>query len=126
MNDSIIRMVEADLERPNYGPEPAADVVAGEPIETTHEYFDHDGVTRPISCGTQWLWALTAPCWMIGEQTEAEFVTMLAGKLGLIDEAGNEEIFVAGDSFFLPKGITLTWVVYETIHKFYMTAETGS
>ena len=118
MNDSIIRMVEADLERPNYGPEPAADVVAGEPIETTHEYFDHDGVTSGV-------WRCT-PGRMIGEQTEAEFVTMLGGKLGLIDEAGNEEIFVAGDSFFLPKGITLTWVVYETIHKFYMTAETGS
>ena len=61
---------------------------------------------------------------MLGEQEEDEFVTILSGKLGLIDgDDGHKEIFVAGDSFFLAKGSSLTWVVYETIRKFYMTAE---
>ena len=46
------------------------------------------------------------------------------GRVGIIDNAdGSEEVFVAGDSFFLPKGSSLTWVVYETVRKFYMTAE---
>ena len=44
--------------------------------------------------------------------------------MGLIDnEDDSEEIFVAGDSFFLPKGSSLTWVAYETVRKFYMTAD---
>ena len=64
MTDSIIRLVESDIERPNHGPEPAV--------------FAFDG---------------------------------------------SEEVFVAGDTFFLPKGSSLTWVVYETVRKFYLTAE---
>jgi uncharacterized cupin superfamily protein len=32
-------------------------------------------------------------------------------------------VFAAGDSFFLPKGSTLTWIVHETVRKYYMTAE---
>jgi uncharacterized cupin superfamily protein len=44
--------------------------------------------------------------------------------VGLVDNVDQiEEIFVAGDSFFLPKGSSITWVVYETVRKFYMTAE---
>ncbi len=115
MSSSIIRMVEADIERPNFGPEPAEGAIEGTPIESTHEYYSKDGNTSGV-------WTCS-PGRMFSEQEEDEFVTVLSGKLGLIDsEDGNEEIFVAGDSFFLAKGSSLTWVVYETIRKFYMTA----
>ena len=54
---------------------------------------------------------------------EDEFCTIIAGKLKLIDNTDeSEQVFVAGDSFFLPKGSNLTWVVYETVRKFYMTS----
>jgi len=116
MGANIIRMVEADIERPNFGPEPAEGAIEGTPIESTHEYYSKDGNTSGV-------WTCS-PGRMLGEQEEDEFVTILSGKLGLIDgEDGQEEIFVAGDSFFLAKGSSLTWVVYETIRKFYMTAE---
>lgn len=115
MGANIIRMVEADIERPNFGPEPAEGAIEGEPIESTHEYYSKDGNTSGV-------WTCS-PGRMLGAQEEDEFVTILSGKLGLIDsEDGQEEIFVAGDSFFLAKGSSLTWVVYETIRKFYMTA----
>ncbi len=115
MSSSIIRMVEQDIERPNFGPEPAEGAIEGEPIESIHEYYSKDGNTSGV-------WTCS-PGRMFSEQEEDEFVTVLSGKLGLIDsEDGNEEIFVAGDSFFLAKGSSLTWVVYETIRKFYMTA----
>ena len=53
-----------------------------------------------------------------------EFCTIIGGRLGLIDnETGKEEVFVAGDSFFLPKGSNLTWVIYETVSKFYLIAD---
>jgi uncharacterized cupin superfamily protein len=116
MSGNIIRMVDGDIEKPNYGPESAEGAIEGDPIESTHEYYAKDGNTTGVwSC---------SPGRMFGEQEEDEFVTLLSGKLGLIDEAdGQEEIFVAGDSFFLAKGGRLTWVVYEPILKFYMTAE---
>ena len=116
MSAHIIRMVEEDIERPNYGPEPSEGAIEGAPIESTHEYYAKDGNTSGV-------WTVSAGR-MVGEQEEDEFVTIISGKLGLIDqEDGHEEIFVAGDSFFLAKGSTLTWVVYETVRKFYMTAE---
>lgn len=112
---SIIRMVESDIERPTYGPEPANHAVEGTPIEHLHEYHSADGRT----CG---VWECS-PGRMREPQEVDEFCTILAGKVGLIADGGEEELFVAGDSFFLPKGSTLTWVVYETVRKFYMTAE---
>ncbi len=89
----------------------------GQPIETTHEYYSKDGRTSGV-------WECS-PGRMLEEQHgEDEFCTIISGKVGLTDnEDDHEEIFVAGDSFFLPKGSSLTWVVYETVRKFYMTAE---
>jgi uncharacterized cupin superfamily protein len=110
-------MVEKDIERPNHGPEPAEGAIEGEPIESTHEYYSKDGCASGV-----WV---CSPGRMLKEQhTEDGFCTIILGKVGLIDNVEQiEEIFVAGDSFFLPKGSSLTWVVYETVRKFYMTAE---
>lgn len=117
MSSSIIRMVETDIERPNYGPEPADGAIQGEPIESIHEYYSKGGRTSGV-----WV---CSPGRMLEEQHgEDEFCTIISGKVGLIDnDDDQEEIFVAGDSFFLPKGSSLTWIVYETVRKFYMTAE---
>lgn len=117
MGSSIIRMVEKDIEQPNYGPEPADFAFEGKPIETTHEYHSMDG--RSVG-----VWECTPGRMLEEEHAEDEFVTLLSGRLGLIDnEEGTEQVFVAGDSFFLPAGSSLTWVVYETVRKFYMTVE---
>ena len=115
MSPRVIRMVEADIERPNHGPEPADFAFEGNPIESTHEYYGEDG--RSVG-----VWECTPGRIMEEAHAEDEFVTLLSGRLGLMDnETGNEEVFVAGDSFFLPKGSSLTWVIYETVRKFYMT-----
>jgi uncharacterized cupin superfamily protein len=110
-------MVEEDIERPNHGPDRAEGAIAGEPIESAHEYYSMDGHTSGV-----WV---CSPGRMLEEQhAEDEFCTIISGKVGLIDNAtGREEVFAAGDSFFLPKGSSLTWVVYETVRKFYMTAD---
>ena len=117
MSSDIIRMVEQDIERPNYGPDPADFTIEGEPIERTHEYYSKDGHTSGV-------WECTPGRMLEEHHGENEFCTILTGKVGIIDNAdGSEETFAAGDSFFLPKGSSLTWVVYETVRKFYMTAE---
>ena len=110
-------MVETDIEQPNFGPEPADFAFEGEPIETTHEYYSVDGRTSGV-------WECTPGRTLDEPHAEDEFCTILSGRVGLIDnESAHEEIFIAGDSFFLPKGSSLTWVIYETVRKFYMTAQ---
>lgn len=116
MSRSIVRMTEADLERPTHGPNPPDGILDGEPIETTHEYYDADGTTSGV-------WECT-PGRMVEAQEWDEIATILSGRLELIDNAdGSREVFEAGDTFFLPRGSTHTWIVRETIRKFYMTAE---
>lgn len=117
MSSSIIRMVEGDIERPSYGPEPAEGAVEGEPIESIHEYYSEDGRTSGV-------WVCSPGRMLEERHAEDEFCTIILGRVGIVDnENGPEEVFVAGDSFFLPKGSSLTWIVYETVRKFYMTAE---
>ena len=117
MSSRIIRMIEEDIERPTHGPDPAEGAVEGEPIESVHEYYSEDGRTTGV-----WV---SSPGRMLEERhAEDEFCTIIAGKVGIVDnESGREEVFGAGDSFFLPKGSSLTWIIYETVRKFYMTAE---
>lgn len=117
MSSNIIRMVEDDIERPNFGPDPADFATEGEPIESAHEYHSNDGRTSGV-------WECSPGRMLEEHHGEDEFCTIISGRVGLIDnETQQEEIFVAGDSFFLPQGSNLTWVVYETVRKFYMTAE---
>ena len=112
---SIIRMAVADLGQPTYGPEPAGYTIEGSPVEKLHEYYDKDGTTSGV-------WECS-PGTMREPQTTDEFCTILAGRVEIIDElAGTRESFSTGDSFFLPKGSTLTWVITETVRKFYATA----
>ncbi len=117
MSSAIIRMDATDLEQPNIGPEPADFAIEGKPIETTHEYYSKDGRSSGV-------WSCTPGRTLEEKHSIDEFCTIIGGRLGPIDnETGVEEVFVTGDSFFLPKGSNLTWVVYETVSKFYFTAE---
>lgn len=116
MSSNIIRVSEADIEEPSYGPSPAGHVVAGDPIESLHAYFSRDG--RDVG-----VWECS-PGSMREPQIVDEFCTILAGSFDIVDdETGATESFQAGDSFFLPKGSTLTWVIHETVRKFYMVVE---
>ncbi len=117
MSNAIIRMEAADLERPNVGPDAADFAVEGKPIEASHEYHAKDGRFSGV-------WYCTPGRTLEENHAIDEFCTIIAGRLGLIDnETGKEEIFITGDSFFLPKGSNLTWVIYETVSKFYFIAE---
>ncbi|MGI9649287.1 MAG: cupin domain-containing protein [Acidimicrobiia bacterium] len=116
MRSNVIRMVEEDIHNPNHGPARADGAFDGEPVEAAHEYYSERGRTSGV-------WECSPGRMREEDHAEDEFCTILSGKVGLIDHADqSEEIFTAGDSFFLPKGSSLTWVVYETVRKFYMTA----
>ena len=44
MADSIIRLVESDIERPNHGPEPADFAFEGSPIEKLRDLLSNLGL----------------------------------------------------------------------------------
>ena len=110
-------MAASDIDRPNFGPGPADHALEGEPIESAHEYHSKDGKASGV-----WI---CSPGRILDEHHDGdEFCSIIGGRVGLIDNAtGKEEVFVTGDSFFLPRGSDLTWVVCETVSKFYFTAE---
>jgi uncharacterized cupin superfamily protein len=51
-----------------------------------------------------------------------EMMHVVSGSVTLTHPDGTAETFVAGDTFFIPKGRPCTWENTETLRKFYMIA----
>lgn len=51
-----------------------------------------------------------------------EMMHVVSGSVTLTHPDGTSETFVAGDTFFIPKGRPCTWENTETLRKFYMIA----
>lgn len=51
-----------------------------------------------------------------------EMMHVISGSVTLTHPDGTAETFVAGDTFFIPKGRPCTWENTETLRKFYMIA----
>jgi len=83
--------------------------------EVNHYYYktDDDSILTGV-------WE-SAPC---REEIEAypahEMMTVLSGSVTLTDADGRSDTFIAGDTFFIPKGTKLTWEITETLRKFYL------
>jgi uncharacterized cupin superfamily protein len=117
MNQATIRMNASDLDRPTDGPEPAEGGYEGDPIETAHVYYDQDGVSSGV-------WICTPGKTLNNDYPCDEFCTIIGGKVGIVNNDDNsEEVYSAGDSFFVPKGANTTWIIYETVSKFWMITE---
>ena len=92
-------------------PEGVAD---GNPEQHGHTYFTD-------TTGT-----LTAGVWTSTPYTETpnvcgvnEFMLVLEGSVGIVDDSGNETIFKTGDAFVMPKGMSNHWHQTEFMRKFY-------
>lgn len=92
---------------------PAPDkVVAGDPVHSTWNIEDRDG----LYCG---LWQSTPGTWRVS-YSEWEYVHILAGHSILTDSAGTETHLRAGDSYVIRPGFEGTWHVVETTLKDYV------
>lgn len=119
MSKKVIRMKKngpkgIGLENiPQQNPE---SIVEGDPQEKEYSYYVSDD--EMLYAG---VWE-SSPGKLVVESTSAdEYCCMLSGKLIITNHADNsEEVFTAGDSFFVPKGTALTWDMPETIRKFYV------
>jgi uncharacterized cupin superfamily protein len=52
-----------------------------------------------------------------------EFMYVIEGSCVITGADGNEEIFKAGESFFMPRGFNGFWAQNETMKKYYMIVE---
>lgn len=87
-------------------------VIAGDPVHTTWNIEDRDG----LFCG---LWQSTPGKWRVS-YSEWEYVHILSGHSILTDAAGAQTHLRAGDSYIIRPGFTGTWEVVETTLKDYV------
>ena len=90
----------------------AAKVIAGDPVHTTWNIDDIDG----LYCG---LWQSTPGKWKVS-YAEWEYVYIHHGHSVLTDAAGTATHLRAGDSFIIRPGFEGTWEVLETTLKDYV------
>jgi len=98
---------EAEVERP--APEK---VISGDPVHTTWNVEDRDG----LYCG---IWQSTPGKWRVSYE-EWEYCRILAGRSLITADDGTEYPLKAGDSFILRPGFSGTWEVIETTRKDYV------
>lgn len=99
--------VDVEVSKPD-----AAKIISGDPVHTTWNIEDRDG----LYCG---IWQSTPGKWTISYD-EWEYCTILEG-VSVIEENGGEAFSVkAGDSFILQPGFNGTWQVLETTRKEYV------
>ena len=69
------------------------------------------------------IWEATAYGEKVTDYPYNEIVFVVAGRLSIIDETGQEELFEPGDCFFLEKGFTGAWQQHDTVKIFHMTVD---
>lgn len=119
MKKKVIRMEKDGPESIGLQDIPQTDpdsIVDGNPMEKDYGYFtSEDG---KLFSG---VWESTAGTLVTEDYDVDEFCYLISGKLVITNHVDNsEEVFTAGDAFFIPKGTPLTWHMPETIRKFYV------
>ena len=109
---SLIERVARDGIPPEVDRPDPSRVIFGDPVHTTWNIEDRDG----LYCG---LWQSTPGKWRVNF-TEWEYVHIHSGHSIVTDSAGVETHLRAGDSFFLRPGFQGTWEVVETTLKDYV------
>lgn len=90
----------------------SAKVIAGDPIHTTWNIEERDG----LYCG---VWQSTPGKWRISYD-EWEYCHILSGVSVIAEEGGKARTVKAGDAFLLRPGFKGTWEVLETTRKEYV------
>jgi uncharacterized cupin superfamily protein len=100
---------------------PVEFIQSGDPIQHGHEYFST--AEGRITSG---VWDCTAHQLKPGPYEADEFMIVLEGSILIVDNAGNTETFVAGESFIIPKGLNCSWKQTEYTRKFYVIHDDAS
>lgn len=111
MSDTLLRVTRDGI-TPEIGRPDPAKVISGDPVHTTWNIEDRDG----LYCG---LWQSTPGKWKVSYD-EWEYIRILDGVSVLTDAAGHAVTIRAGDSYIIRPGFEGTWEVVETTLKDYV------
>lgn len=112
MSDELFRFLSRNAAKPEVSRPPKERVVAGDPVFTTWNVEERDG----LWCG---LWQATPGKWRI-RYDEWEYCRILEGLSVIAEDGGAARIVRAGDSFVIRPGFRGTWEVLETTLKDYV------
>ena len=93
----------------------------GDDSERSHVYH-RSADNRRVSAG---VWE-AAPHTSEAQARYSEFMYLLDGSVTLIDAAGREEMFGAGDALLVPRGTRYTWKQTERLRKYWVIFDVGS
>ena len=96
-----------DISRPD-----AAKIVSGDPVHSTWNLYEKDG----LYCG---IWQSTPGAWRV-RYDEWEYVNILSGHSVLHGADGSAVQLRAGDRYMIPQGFEGVWQVIETTTKDYV------
>jgi uncharacterized cupin superfamily protein len=108
----LIERITRDGIAPEVGRPDPQTVLAGDPVHTTWNREDRDG----LYCG---MWQSTPGTWKVS-YTEWEYVYIHQGVSILTDADGTATTLRAGDSWIIRPGFQGTWQVVETTLKDYV------
>ena len=101
------------LEATDYIPVDA--ILSGDPQERGKSYYADQ--TGQFDAG---VWECEPNKHVMAASPYDEFVYLLAGEIDVIDDQGNSESYVAGDSFIMPRSCECTWDVKKAVRKLYV------
>lgn len=107
----LLRLAREGVTPETERPDPAK-VLAGDPVHSTWNLEETDG----LFCG---LWQSTPGKWRVS-YAEWEYIRILAGHSVLTDADGRQTHLRAGDSWIIRPGFEGTWEVLETTLKDYV------
>lgn len=95
---------------------PKKNPASGEPVANNWTYFEH-----PSGNFKAGIWTCTAGSWTHCHP-KLEFCYIVEGSVKIIEEEGPTHVYNAGDSFVVPKGTPVTWVVETFAKKIFVSA----
>ncbi len=109
---NLFERIVRSAAKPDTGRPAKEKVIEGDPVHTTWNIEERDG----LYCG---IWQSTPGTWKISYD-EWEYCTILEGYSIVTQEGGQSHHIKAGDSFVLRPGFVGTWQVIETTTKDYV------
>lgn len=88
----------------------------GEPHANNWTYFEHS--SGNFKAG---IWDCTAGSWE-HNHPKLEFCYIVEGSVKVVEKDGPTHVYSAGDSFVVPKGTPVTWIVEEYAKKIFVSA----
>lgn len=112
MPERLFQPVDTNAAEPETDRPAPEKLIAGDPVFTTWNAEERDG----LYCG---IWQATPGKWRISYD-EWEFCHILDGVSVIVEEGGEALTVRGGDSFILRPGFKGTWEVIETTRKEYV------